>query len=606
MRIERDRIVERGFTLVELLVAVGIVAVLSVGIITLALAQRPGALAAATQEFDASLAAARAVAATSGNGATIVVAPRTVQAGQKPLPGFVLTVYRGRPTAANAVTATTVMPLVSDVAIQEATLGAPPFTIFLSSAGHASGIASYPSFDARGKPGFSPVAQQPSCPKGSLTLTFTSTNATQMRMLPCRTLVLGTPQPLASMSPEPVVVTPTTFVFYWPAAPAQQFVATEWGYTRWFVANGWWCGGSGNGNGAVAAFPASNPAPPYSAAYSSTDANATPQPPNEPYSYANSTTSMEDAPASFILEPQSAGLCTETISDAFSQQASFSAQVMGALTLSPTQLSLTAGSGGGTVTLSKVFDSVPLQGRIIASTCSGIGAFAFSPGTAPAQPGTQPAAETLTVTPQIPGTCSVQIGDQYSAFGDPPATLSLTVLPTPVPTPTPTPVPTPTPTPKPTPTPVPTPTPIPCTTSKSTLRGANGSCDDLYQWPVTAYECSEFNCAFLYPLVGGAPTIENLWAGVYVPHGTVLTWDAEVHSGLFPYYTCYANITSGVAPTVFAYFYSDNSHPSQAVTNPAGFGLAQLTNDAAIPHDSKQSLTGFPATCTPRFPAPTF
>src|SRR5581483_11760155 len=296
MEMERNSEVEHGFTLIELLVAVSILAILSVGIITLALAKRPGALTAATQEFDASFAAARAIAATSGNGATIVVAPRTVQGGQQ-LQGFTLTVYRGRPTAANAVTATTVMPIVSDATIREATLGAPPFTIFLSSAGHASGVASYPSFSAQGDPVFSLITQQPSCPNGSLRLTFSSTNATQTRTLSCRTLVFGSPQPVASTTPEPIVLALNTLVFYWQNAPVQQFVATEWGYTRWFSANGWLCGG--NGMQGVLTFPQSSPAPPYSAAYSRADANATPQPPrNDPYSYANSTTSMEDAPAS--------------------------------------------------------------------------------------------------------------------------------------------------------------------------------------------------------------------------------------------------------------------------------------------------------------------
>ena len=79
---------QRGFTLVELVVAVGIVALLTVAV-TMSLALRPGALRATAASFDASFGTARAIAATSGNGATIVVAPRTDAHGNR-LPGFTL------------------------------------------------------------------------------------------------------------------------------------------------------------------------------------------------------------------------------------------------------------------------------------------------------------------------------------------------------------------------------------------------------------------------------------------------------------------------------------------------------------------------------------
>lgn len=594
---------ERGFTLIEFLVVVCLVAILTFGIVTLTLARHPGELASAARSFDASLDAARAIAATSGNGATIVVAPRTQKTTQNtPLPGFILTVYRGRPTAANAVSATTVMPIVSDISVKEATLGSPPFAIFLSSAGHASGLAAYPSFDSSGNAVFSAIAQQPSCPSGSLTLTFTGPNATQTRTLSCHTLAIGTPQPVTTATPAPIVVTPAAVVFYWPSAPAQTFSTTEWGYTRWFAASNFACGAN------VAAFPASAPSPPYSAAYSLADASATPQPPtNVPYAFANSAISMEDAPASFSITPQNAGVCAAVLQDANAQQATLNVQVMGALTFTPSVLTFMAGGGMQTAVLGKTFDITQLQANIVSSTCSNIASIGLASGTIPTQLGIQASTTLVNVTPQLPGSCSVRISDQYSAFGDPSATLTINVSATPSPTPMPTP--SPTPQHSPTPLPSPTKTPTACVVSSSTLVGADGSCDDLYQWPIISWNCSQFNCALLYPTGhDNAPTDENAWAAVYVPHGTVVTYDTETNANepSPAFYTCYANINSAVTPTVFAYFYSDGSHPTQTFSTRAGFGLAQIANAASIPHDPAQPPVTVPSFCTPRLPGPTF
>ncbi|HEY5257487.1 MAG TPA: type II secretion system protein [Candidatus Baltobacteraceae bacterium] len=83
---------QRGFTLIEMVVVAAILALLAT-VAVISLAQRPGALESAVNGFDASLAAARAIAASSGNGATLVFAARTPAS----LPGYTLTVYRGRP-----------------------------------------------------------------------------------------------------------------------------------------------------------------------------------------------------------------------------------------------------------------------------------------------------------------------------------------------------------------------------------------------------------------------------------------------------------------------------------------------------------------------------
>ena len=150
---------ERGFTLVETAVTMGIVAVLLAAGGAWLLAMRPGALMHATSDYDAALASARGIAITSGNGATLVFAPRSGG-----VPGFALRAYSGRPASAGAVIATTVMPVDSDATVTEATLGAPPFAIFIGASGHASGKAAYPSIDARGNATFPVVANEPGVP----------------------------------------------------------------------------------------------------------------------------------------------------------------------------------------------------------------------------------------------------------------------------------------------------------------------------------------------------------------------------------------------------------------------------------------------------------
>ena len=84
---------EHGFTLIETVVAVGISVMLLVAGGVWMLGMRPGALRNAADDFDANLVAARAIAAGSGNGATVVFLPRIGT------PGFIMRVYSGRPTA---------------------------------------------------------------------------------------------------------------------------------------------------------------------------------------------------------------------------------------------------------------------------------------------------------------------------------------------------------------------------------------------------------------------------------------------------------------------------------------------------------------------------
>jgi prepilin-type N-terminal cleavage/methylation domain-containing protein len=417
---------QRGFTLVEMVVAVGIVAVLTVAA-TLSLALRPGALRATIASFDASFATARAIAATSGNGATMVVLPRTDGHGNH-LPGFTLRIYRGRPTAANAVTLADAPALVADADVREATLGTPPFAIFLSSAGNASGLAAYPTTAPDGSPQFDPIAKQPPCPSGGLMLTFASSHASQTRVLPCGATAFGSPIPLATESPAPLVLTPNAIVFHWPTAPTQTFVATEWGYTRWFAADAFACGAN------IAQFPQSDPAPPYSPPHSPADESADPlAPAGVPFSFANAPDSMQEAPASFPLAPATAGLCTTTIADANGQKAVVTVQVMGQITASET--SLTWASGDSTpkkFTLTKTWDAERLEPAVASSTCAGI-ATASIAGTplVPPEPGTTATVRAVTITPvaaggvNVGGSCAFTFASQYP--GEPPAAVSINI-----------------------------------------------------------------------------------------------------------------------------------------------------------------------------------
>jgi prepilin-type N-terminal cleavage/methylation domain-containing protein len=127
---------EAGFTLVEFVIAVAIATMLLAAGGAWMLSMRPGALRNAVNDFDSALAAARQLAATSGNGATLAFVPRTDNAR-----GYELRVYSGRPTTSTAVIATSIRASVSEATISEATLGAPPFAIFLSSAGNPTGKA---------------------------------------------------------------------------------------------------------------------------------------------------------------------------------------------------------------------------------------------------------------------------------------------------------------------------------------------------------------------------------------------------------------------------------------------------------------------------------
>ena len=164
---------QRGMTLLELVVTVGIMVLVTVAFVSFAQGARSYAAQSGVQQFDAALAYAQSIAANSGNGATLVFAPSAE--------GFVLTVYSGRPTFANALGASSIAPIHATGSVSEAKLGAPPFSVFLNGAGHASA-----SQGAVG-PG-SVIANDPGCPAGetSVTLQLRDPRTTVTRTLSCR------------------------------------------------------------------------------------------------------------------------------------------------------------------------------------------------------------------------------------------------------------------------------------------------------------------------------------------------------------------------------------------------------------------------------------
>jgi prepilin-type N-terminal cleavage/methylation domain-containing protein len=420
---------ERGFTLVETVVTLGIIAMLLAASGAWLLAMHPGALVHATDDYDAVLASARGLAATSGNGATLVFAPR---AGG--VPGFTMRAYAGRPVSANAVVASNAMPVESDATISEATLGQPPFAIFIGASGHASGQAAYPAIDATGNATFPVIANEPACPAAGFVLTFTGPQgATATRTLPCTPTAATAPggpgMPNPSPTPNVPLITPASLVYHWPADAEQTFVATEWGYTHWFASTtGFQCGAG------IATYPNILPQP-YSPPYTSAEGLATPAPPaNQPFSYPNSGgASMNDAPALFRLDPASEGLCTPSVRDDFHQDAKGAVQVMGWLTvtyggkayvhLTAPQLALPSSAlatKGAAVVLgiSKTFDAEALQlGVSFDAACSPYVSVATAAGTTPAAPSATPAKASVTLTlinvPQSKIACGGTIYDQY-------------------------------------------------------------------------------------------------------------------------------------------------------------------------------------------------
>lgn len=182
---------QRGNTLIEVVVVAAIVVVIAAAFQSLWQGARAFGTRSASAQVDAALSYARALSATSGNGATLVFDRRRSSDGTV-LPGFVLTVYSGRPTGATALQRA-MPPVRSSGEVSEAKLGRVPFTIFLNGAGHAGGMtgAVFPG---------TVVASDPGCPSGEtrLVVTFSDSRWSEKRTLACNLAAAGSPVTFAA------------------------------------------------------------------------------------------------------------------------------------------------------------------------------------------------------------------------------------------------------------------------------------------------------------------------------------------------------------------------------------------------------------------------
>jgi prepilin-type N-terminal cleavage/methylation domain-containing protein len=174
---------QRGFSLVEVTVAVAIVAVIAASTIAFALASRPTALWAATTQFDSMVSAARSIGAAYGDGATIFVSA-------SPGPSnFRADLYAHRPSATASATPmpSQVQPIIAQVAINESqVLGPPPFAVII----HGNGDIGVRKNYTRGDP---VTDSEIPCPASNqLVFVFTVNGQTATRTLPCHSALAYT------------------------------------------------------------------------------------------------------------------------------------------------------------------------------------------------------------------------------------------------------------------------------------------------------------------------------------------------------------------------------------------------------------------------------
>jgi prepilin-type N-terminal cleavage/methylation domain-containing protein len=401
---------EAGFTLLELVVTVAIAVILIAAGGVWMLSMRPGALRGALNDFDANLASAKAIAATSGNGATLIFEPQSNGS-----PGYTLSVYSGRPTTAGAVTATNTMVANSAATISEAHFGNPPFAIFLSSAGYPTGSANYPSL-SDGVPNFTTIATEPPCPSGGMELTFTSPQGvTGTRTLPCNATIASVGGTDPTPSPNPIKVEPTYLLAHYTTDSGPlKFKAVEYGYYHWYDSLvGQSCLGGSSDTGAP---PAVFPSPwPYAQPSPASQGAMAPAPPDAPYTWP--VGDANDPPALFQLSPVSGngGICTVSVADDYGQSGSVTVQVMGDLKASPAPpnpLQLTAGKPGTTVNFGKTFDGQQLL-LAVGGPCLGIVSASTALGFVPPSPSHASAGASVGIAPLSQGACTLVVQDQY-------------------------------------------------------------------------------------------------------------------------------------------------------------------------------------------------
>jgi prepilin-type N-terminal cleavage/methylation domain-containing protein len=187
---------DRGFTLIEIAVAVAIVATTVAAGVGISLASRSFVVSAAAAEFDHLLDSARTIARET-QGATIVFAPDAYGDG---------TEVRVLAPGPNSTLVATSMPVLHTHAVieEQQSLGKAPFALVV----HASGALG-------GRPGFrlgdSTASGEVGCPaSGSFHFAIHTAGTTADRFIPCRiTLAATGPIALASWPPAPIAPLPT-------------------------------------------------------------------------------------------------------------------------------------------------------------------------------------------------------------------------------------------------------------------------------------------------------------------------------------------------------------------------------------------------------------
>jgi len=460
---------ERGYTLMEVMIAVGMIALLAVAGLGFTLSMKPLELSAATTQFDSVVASARSVATAFGDGATIFV---TTTPGS--IPNFRAQVYGHRPGGTLPVIPSAVPPLDAKTAITEtAEVHDPSFAIII----HGNGdIGARSNFNA----GDTAVGPELGCPAGqnAFTFVFTVNGQTATRLLPCHinlaasgSITTSTPPasptspPAGSETPQPITTplfpgspgcpTGSNLVgeacrYPLVAMPAElNFFSPVDAFPVWYDANGNPLSTASN----LVTVSENN----YFATYTvDTSACSAMINPNLSLAYTGSTATFSIAP---LPQPAVFSNCFLTVSDGNLQSPQVNVSIAGPLTVvdaSQNVLAVAPGSGTDIIPAASSTSWTPvtlyaIKANFLPATpiasISGCGAnVSTTPGLSPQPPG-----NSLTVlTLQGVGTtfdsqgvdhpCSLIVTDQSpTGQSNESATLSITVnrLPNPLPTPSP-------------------------------------------------------------------------------------------------------------------------------------------------------------------------